>query len=486
MKTASLINDSRESSKTDQNPEFQKNLKFINDMVGEEVGIDKIKFLLRGADGNVEIALNHLLNDLEREEAALIDRTATESPNPAERMDRILTDLAEEVKCPLCLGYFNQPVVLNCLHTFCMTCLESMVNEHSHIECPLCRGVSSLDETGIKGLKFNHYLANIVEKLKTAQNTRMCVECAKQLCTVYCKNCKTYLCNNCNDRLHSNLNTPHQRINYEDMFFSQTPKPNTTTSTTPIRSSVESQSDVVIPFNVKKEVCIDLWKTWLRSIWFAPSDFESNCVMTEFKASYIPYWLFEVEVNSNYRGFTGIHDRIRGRPEFDIQNRVLGNQKQVLSDIMICASDSIETELIRSIEPWKLDQIQRFTLKHSESIDVSPFSVSSVDAWTRVRYGLDQRMHRETEGILKKERPSEKISNLSVDSKYSLQKSRRLFVPVYQASCEYSGRIYKFIVNGATAKVYGQRPYSTTKLASLSFTGLGAAIGLLTSARLRG
>ncbi len=42
------------------------------------------------------------------------------------------------------------------------------------LSCPLCRVDFDLEEKGVKGLKANHYLANIVEKLKSAQNTKMC------------------------------------------------------------------------------------------------------------------------------------------------------------------------------------------------------------------------------------------------------------------------------------------------------------------------
>lgn len=43
-------------------------------------------------------------------------------------LERVLSELTEELKCPLCLGYFNTPVILNCFHTFCATCLEEIGN----------------------------------------------------------------------------------------------------------------------------------------------------------------------------------------------------------------------------------------------------------------------------------------------------------------------------------------------------------------------
>ncbi len=51
------------------------------------------------------------------------------------------------------------------------------------------------------------------------------------------------------------------------------------------------------------------------------------------------------------------------------------------------------------------------------------------------------------------------------------------------ATYKHSGKTYYFIINGSTAKTFGTRPYSAGKLMSLSFTGIGAAVGLIASAR---
>jgi len=235
---------------------------------------------------------------------------------------------------------------------------------------------------------------------------------------------------------------------------------------------------------VKKEVCIDLWNTWLKSIWFAPSDFEKNSILREFTAMYLPYWLFEVEATSHYNCTVGFTERTIGRMELKMKTPTFGTKTKLYNDVMVCASDSIEAEFLGFVEPWKMDQIQRFTLKHTESTEVMAFTTVSEDAWTKAKSSLDQRTQAECEKELTTGRPADKVRDLTIDTNYVKRRVRRLFVPIYVTTCEYRGKSYMFIINGATAKVYGQRPYSTSKLASLSFTGIGAAIGLITSARM--
>jgi hypothetical protein len=72
-------------------------------------------------------------------------------------------------------------------------------------------------------------------------------------------------------------------------------------------------------------------------------------------------------------------------------------------------------------------------------------------------------------------------SDLKISHSFSNRKDRRVFVPIYLIEYSYKGDPYRFWVNGNTAKHTGTRPYSPGKLASLSFTGFSAAVGLISS-----
>ena len=59
-------------------------------------------------------------------------------------------DLAEELKCAICLEKFEDPKVLSCQHLYCKKCLEGLVTrvgqEHFEITCPECRGKTKVRE----------------------------------------------------------------------------------------------------------------------------------------------------------------------------------------------------------------------------------------------------------------------------------------------------------------------------------------------------
>lgn len=45
--------------------------------------------------------------------------------------------LEQDLECSICLDIYKDPVITNCQHIFCKTCLDSALNKSK--DCPLCR-----------------------------------------------------------------------------------------------------------------------------------------------------------------------------------------------------------------------------------------------------------------------------------------------------------------------------------------------------------
>ncbi|KAM8977560.1 LOW QUALITY PROTEIN: E3 ubiquitin-protein ligase TRIM39-like [Pelodytes ibericus] len=77
---------------------------------------------------------------------------AVANPNP-------ITDLQEELTCPICLDHFKDPVSIECGHSFCRHCiLRTWRGIHSNFSCPQCRKTSKW-----KFLRPNRLVENVVE-----------------------------------------------------------------------------------------------------------------------------------------------------------------------------------------------------------------------------------------------------------------------------------------------------------------------------------
>ncbi|XP_059495458.1 nuclear factor 7, brain-like [Stegostoma tigrinum] len=69
--------------------------------------------------------------------------------------------LTEETICPICLDFFTEPVVLDCGHNFCRSCLTQSWEKKEINSCPECR-----EEFPVRTLRVNRALVNLAEEAR--------------------------------------------------------------------------------------------------------------------------------------------------------------------------------------------------------------------------------------------------------------------------------------------------------------------------------
>ncbi|XP_038062857.1 E3 ubiquitin-protein ligase TRIM56-like [Patiria miniata] len=111
------------------------------------------------------------------------------------------------LECSICQERYQQPKILECLHSFCAQCLLKYCStKHqgaAEIPCPVCRQETKLPEVGVQGLKTNFHLIGLVEELELQEKlvfsgdtkllcetcddgneaTHRCLDCAQNICS---------------------------------------------------------------------------------------------------------------------------------------------------------------------------------------------------------------------------------------------------------------------------------------------------------------
>ncbi|XP_078585447.1 E3 ubiquitin-protein ligase TRIM56-like [Branchiostoma floridae x Branchiostoma japonicum] len=120
----------------------------------------------------------------------------------------------EFLVCKVCLGEFQQPKMLPCLHTFCQACLERILEQRPalSLSCPICRQRVPLPQNGVQGLKNNFVVVKLRDLVQSPSKGRSeytvreddsvpCTACdsGTYLARCYCVQCKDYLCHVCTD-----------------------------------------------------------------------------------------------------------------------------------------------------------------------------------------------------------------------------------------------------------------------------------------------
>ena len=117
----------------------------------------------------------------------------------------LLNDLHEEVFCSVCKTAFTDPKQLPCLHSFCLHCLNEILQangRHDVVACPECKRESRVPNSGnLKDLPTNFRINTLLDVFAIKQCSTTGVKCGKcdktsfQSC--YCFQCCVFWCDFC-------------------------------------------------------------------------------------------------------------------------------------------------------------------------------------------------------------------------------------------------------------------------------------------------
>ena len=104
-------------------------------------------------------------------------------------MEKCFTEELNDItQCCICTEFCTTPKVLPCIHTFCLTCLETYAKDkdpgYNEI-CPLCKHEFTIPQGGLEKLPHNFFVAKLISVRKSAcqvamQQKRMCDLCSEK------------------------------------------------------------------------------------------------------------------------------------------------------------------------------------------------------------------------------------------------------------------------------------------------------------------
>uniref|UniRef100_UPI00398E6303 nuclear factor 7, brain-like n=1 Tax=Pristiophorus japonicus TaxID=55135 RepID=UPI00398E6303 len=106
--------------------------------------------------------------------------------------------LAKEAICPICLDFFTDPVILECGHNFCRSCITQCWEKKETNSCPECR-----EEFPEINLRDNRALANLIDKVRNLKldperkNSKHRCEEHQEGLALFCETDKKLICVKC-------------------------------------------------------------------------------------------------------------------------------------------------------------------------------------------------------------------------------------------------------------------------------------------------
>lgn len=249
--------------------------------------------------------------------------------------------------------------------------------------------------------------------------------------------------------------------------------------------------EFIIGFAVTPEQALERFHTWIKSnSWFHPGDLALARIADRLQGVYLPFWSFSMLAQSAWGADIGEHwYETQTYTEKDSQGKTVtktrrvqhtewwnlnGRHHRYYSGYLVSGSRGLSQQDADRIQPFQLPALRRY----------EPYFLAG---WLSEEYSVErdaalqlcqQEFHRREQRNIAAFLPGDTHRRLSVTTNFSDVNSDLCLLPLYILSYRYRDKVFRFLVNGQTGKVAGDKPVSWVRI--LLGIGIGVlAIGLL-------
>jgi len=239
----------------------------------------------------------------------------------------------------------------------------------------------------------------------------------------------------------------------------------------------------VLPFGLEEREARKAMTDWLGRLWFAPNGLQDYARKgRRMTGIYVPYWTFDADTRSRYRGERGTvyyvtrtvtrngkrvqerQQKIRWRPKS-------GQVARFFDDVLVLASTSLPRRYTQALEPWDLAALEPYRPEYLAGYSAEGYTVELEDGYEQARAYMDAVILRDVKFDIGGDR--QRVHDIQTTVRDVTFK--HILLPVWMAAYKYRGKTYRFVVNGRTGKVQGERPWSAWKIALAVIAGLVVA-----------
>ena len=234
-----------------------------------------------------------------------------------------------------------------------------------------------------------------------------------------------------------------------------------------------------LPFLIGDAAARQAMNHWIGRLWFAPSDLKKYArAERAMQGIYVPYWTYDAETRSRYSGQRGTvyyESRpmtviVNGRRQTQMQQvarvrwqRASGEVARAFDDVLVLGSTSLPKDFTDALAPWDLSALSAYEPRFLAGFRAEGYTVPVDKAYGEARAimnaVIEQDVRRDIGG------DQQRIERIETD--VGALSFKHVLLPVWLAAYRYRGKSFRFVVNGRTGTVQGERPWSPAKIAAL-------------------
>ncbi len=232
----------------------------------------------------------------------------------------------------------------------------------------------------------------------------------------------------------------------------------------------------LVPFVLTENEARQAMIRWMGSLWFAPSTLlEYARKGRAMNGIYVPFWTFDAATDSRYTGQRGeyyyetrtvtvvVNGKSEQRQEEVRHTRwypASGRVSRDFDDVLVMASTSLPQRLGNELTPWDLGALEPYSPDYLAGFQAEGYTIGLAEADQVAKAN----MARVIEQDVRRDIGGDEQRVTSVDTDYADETFKHILLPVWMAAYKYNGKSYRFLVNGQTGEVQGERPWSIWKI----------------------
>ena len=225
----------------------------------------------------------------------------------------------------------------------------------------------------------------------------------------------------------------------------------------------------LLPFKLNARDARKQFANWLQKLWFAPDKVKQYARADDgFSGIYLPYWTFDSRTVSVYRGQRGddYYVQTRGpdgktrREKRTRWHTVSGTVGRVFDDVLVVASESLPKTYVERLEPWDLGELTPYSQEYLSGFRAETYQIGLEQGYQHARSQMEALIRQDVKRDIGGDK--QRIQNIS--TQYDNITFKHILLPVYMAAYRYRDKVYRFVINGRTGEVQGERPYSWVKI----------------------
>lgn len=236
----------------------------------------------------------------------------------------------------------------------------------------------------------------------------------------------------------------------------------------------------ILPFKIDQKDGLKKFNDWIGTLWFAPDNLKRMSKDQKLTGMYMPYWTYDSATSTQYSGYQGVHyhetehyEDAEGRRQTRTITRTQwypasGVVRNHFDDVLVLASDSLPKDYADALEPWDLHELVPYAEQYLSGFKTETYHID-------VKLGFENAKNKMEPTIINTIHQDIGGNEQRIDYKsteYDQITFKHTLLPIWISAYRYNEKAYRFLINGRTGQVKGERPYSTGKIAGAVITGL--------------